>query len=65
MIDSKKDEIMSSLVENMDYIKLIQDDQQAFKYRLDTISMEEGKQREAVQKTILHHVATLQTEMRD
>ena len=48
MIDSKKDEMMSNMEENMAFMKLIQDDQSAFKYRLDLISMEEGKQREAV-----------------
>ena len=65
MIDSKKEEMMSNLKENLAYMKIIQEDQASLKYRLDHLALEETKQRDALEKTVISHVTGLQSEVRD
>ena len=43
MIERKKEEMMSGIEENNHYVKLIQDELSQLRYRLDHISLEEGK----------------------
>lgn len=65
MITHSLESMRSTIEENTQYVKLIQDENAQLKYRLDHISLEEGKQRQAVQTTILQHVTSAQNEIRD
>lgn len=47
MISKKGDEMMSSIKEGNAFIKIVQEDHADFKYKLDHISHEEAKSREA------------------
>ena len=59
MIERKKEEMMSGIEENTEYVRAIGNELSTLTYRMDNIAVEEGKQRQAVQQTILKHVTTV------
>ena len=48
MIERKKDEMMSSIEENTQYVQHIQEDMGKLVYKIDHLSIEEGKARQAI-----------------
>ena len=49
MIERKKEEMMSGVEENTEYVRAIGNELSALTFRMDNIAVEEGKQRQAVQ----------------
>lgn len=59
MIERKKEEMVSSIEENNQYVQAVREEMSKLVFKIDHLSLEESKARQAIQTTILNHVSTV------